>query len=105
MKCSMESFKDDVNATGFGCKTVCFVRTNGDLHSDANTREAQTQITNELVTGKRYKYAYSGLNLPIYIGKYLRTDGNRSFFQEDDGKEICIVYSSDLLIYFISMNN
>ena len=36
-----------------------------------------------------------------YIGKYLRTNDNRSFFQEDNGKKICIVYSNHTIIYFI----
>jgi len=91
------------DTSGFGCKTVCFVKTNGDLCFETDKSERQKKIMNELVKGECYKYTYDGLNSPIYIGRYLRTNDNRSFFQEDNGKEICIAYSTHTLIYFMSV--
>ena len=96
----METFDD---TSDFGCKTICLVRTNGDLYYETDKSETQKTIINELVKDKYYKYTYDGLDSPKYIGKYLRTNDNISFFQEDNGKEICIAYSTHTLIYFMSV--
>ena len=98
----METFDD---TSDFGCKTICLVRTNGDLYYETDKSETQKTIINELVKDKYYKYTYAGLDSPKYIGKYLRTNDNRSFFQEDNGKKICIVYSNHTIIYFIPCEN
>jgi len=98
----METLNDDTS--GFGCKTICFIKTNGDLCFETDKSERQNRIINELVKGKYYKYTYTSLDTAIYIGRYLRTNNNRSFFQEDNGKEICIVYSKYTLIYFKSVD-
>ena len=84
----MEKLNDDImetpnnNTSEFGCKTLCFVKTNGVLYFETDKSTPQKKIISELVKGKYYKYIYTGLDSPIYIGKYLRTNNNKSFFQE-----------------------
>lgn len=98
----METLDDDIS--DFGCRTICFVKTNGDMCAEIDKSKIQKKIINKLVKGKYYKYTYNELDSPIYIGKYLRTNNNRSFFQEDNGNKICISYSKDMLVYFISVD-
>ena len=83
----MESFND---TSDFGCRTICLVRTNGDLYYETDKSETQKTIINELVKDKYYKYTYAGLDSPKYIGKYLRTNDNRSFFQNIKNALKCI---------------
>ncbi len=85
----------------FGCKIRIFIRTNSDMWCSYDKSEEQKQIINQLVEGKCYKYYYTGLKSPIYVGRYLQTkDNKQSFFKEDNGEEICIWYSNDTLIHF-----
>ena len=45
----METFDD---TSDFGCKTICLVRTNGDLYYETDKSETQKTIINELVKDK-----------------------------------------------------
>ena len=61
----METLNNDTS--GFGCKTICFIKTNGDLCFETDKSDRQNKIINELVKGKYYKYTYTSLDIAIYI--------------------------------------
>ena len=52
----METFDD---TSDFGCKTICLVRTNGDLYYETDKSERQKTIINELVKDK-FECEYRG---------------------------------------------